>query len=104
MILTTLGKRKSDENMKATKGFAVNIPVPSVNKIGDGRPGKLIDPQNYIILHSNPTKSKIVWKSLIDVNKVFAAFEWLIVNNPLYSHIRLHIILYVHIIYCHFLF
>ena len=73
---TTLGTRKSDEKMKAIKGFAVNIPVPiqdNVNKIGDGRPGKLIDPQNYLILHSNPTKSKIVWKSLIDVNKVFTA-------------------------------
>ena len=75
-LATTLRKRKSDEKMKAIKGFAVNIPVPiqdNVNKIGDGRPGKLIDPQKYLILHSNPTKSKIVWKSLIDVNKVFTA-------------------------------
>ena len=58
------------------KRFRCNYPCTiqdNVNKIGDGRPGKLIDPQNYLILHSNPTKSKIVWKSLIDVNKVFTA-------------------------------
>ena len=89
---TTLGKRKSNEKMLAIKGFAVNIPVPmqvNIKDLGVGRPAKLIDPNNFIMLHGLPTKSNVVWKSLVDVNKIFAALEWLIINNPLYNHIRL---------------
>ena len=89
---TTLGSRRNNEKMQAIKGFTVSIPVPvqnNISELGDGRPGKLIDPQNYIMLHQQPTKNKVVWKNLVDVNMIFAALEWLIVNNPLYSNIRL---------------
>ena len=89
---TTIGNRPNNERMKAVKGFSVSIPVPiqaNVDKLGDERLHKLIDPSNYILLHGLPSKERKVWTSLINVQKVFDALGWLIIHNPLYKNIRL---------------
>ena len=47
----------------------------------------LPEPQLYIIVNGRPTKSKVVWRSLVDVNKVKAAIAKLRCINWLYKDI-----------------
>ena len=43
----------------------------------------------YILVRGIPTKAKIVWENLVDLNKVYKALVWLQENNALYSEIEL---------------
>ena len=45
----------------------------------------LPEPELYIIVNGRPTKSKVVWRSLVDVNKVKAAIAKLRCINWLYK-------------------
>ena len=45
----------------------------------------LPDPELYIIVNGRPTKSKVVWHGLIDVNCVKAAIQKLKESNWLYK-------------------
>ena len=47
----------------------------------------LPDPELYIIVDSRPTKHKIVWQSLIDIDNVSRAVEKLKNTNWLYSNV-----------------
>ena len=89
---TSAGNLPYNERMAAIKGFSVHLPVPLQNtlqQLGDGRPGKLVDPRNFILLHGIPNKNRHVWQRLINVDNVFAALQWLVKHNPLYSNINL---------------
>ena len=38
-------------------------------------PGKLPDPELFIIVNSKPTKNRIIWQSLINVDQLKAALK-----------------------------
>ena len=89
---TNAGNMPYNQRMSAVKGFSIHLPVPlqtTLQQLGDGRPGKLIDPNNHILLHGLPNKSRRVWQRLINVDNVFAALQWLVKHNPLYADIIL---------------
>lgn len=43
----------------------------------------------YILVRSRPNKQKVMWQSLVNINKVYAALTWLKLRNPLYEKIHL---------------
>ena len=47
----------------------------------------LPDPELYIIVNGRPMKSKVVWCSLVDVNRVKAAIQKLKERNWLYKKV-----------------
>ena len=54
---------------------------------GDG--GTILpDPELYIIVNGKPTTSKVVWRSLVNVEHVKAAVQKLREINWLYSEVR----------------
>ena len=46
------------------------------------------DPEMSIILNGKPTKKRIVWRSLVDINKVKRAVDKLKQINWLYKDVR----------------
>ena len=48
----------------------------------------LPNPELYIIVNGKPTKSKVVWRSLVDVNRVKAAINVLKSSNWLYKDVN----------------
>ena len=76
--------------MDKLKGFAVHITQPlnsAITELFGNRPTKLVDPDEYIVLHGIPKKDRAVWQRLVSVNKIHAALVWLKKNNPLYQKI-----------------
>ena len=89
---TYTGKVPSYNSLKACKGTMFFLPLPlnktletldQVRHSGDTLP----DPELYIIVNGTPTKSKVVWRSLANVNHVKAAINTLIMCNWLYRDI-----------------
>ena len=83
-------------SLKACKGTMFFLPLPlnhtletlgQVKHPGDG--GTILpDPELYIIVNGKPTTSKVVWRSLVNVDHVKAAVQKLREINWLYSEIR----------------
>ena len=48
----------------------------------------LPDPELYIIVNGKPTKTKVVWRTLVDVNHVKAAIRKLKESNWLYKEVN----------------
>ena len=48
----------------------------------------LPDPELYIIVNGRPTKSKVVWRSMVNVNQVKAAIKTLSTCNWLYRNLH----------------
>ena len=48
----------------------------------------LPNPELYIIVNGRPTKSKVVWRSLVNINHVKAAIKTLKSCNWLYKHVH----------------
>ena len=48
----------------------------------------LPDPELYIIVNGKPTKTKVVWCTLVDVNHVKAAIQKLKESNWLYKEVN----------------
>ena len=80
-------------SLKACKGTMFFLPLPlnktletldQVKHCGDTA---LPDPELYIIVNSRPTKGKVVWRSLVDVNCVKAAIQKLKESNWLYKEV-----------------
>ena len=46
------------------------------------------NPELYIIVNGRPTKSKVVWRSLVNINHVKAAIKTLKSCNWLYKHVH----------------
>ena len=68
-------------SLKACKGTMFFLPLPlnktldtldQVKHCGDTA---LPDPELYIIVNGRPTKGKVLWRSLVDVNRVKAAIQ-----------------------------
>ena len=68
-------------SLNACKGTMFFLPLPLS---GDTA---LPDPELYIIVNGRPTKSKVVWRSLVDVNRVKAAIQKLKESNWLYKEV-----------------
>ena len=80
-------------SLKACKGTVFFLPLPlnktletldQVEQCG----GALPNPELYIIVNGRPTKSKVVWRSLVDVNRVKKAISTLKLCNWLYRDVR----------------
>ena len=48
----------------------------------------MASPELYIIVNGRPTKSKVMWRTLVDANHIKAAVSKLIEINWLYKHIH----------------
>ena len=57
--------------------FFLPLPVgktlDTLNSIEGGETQSLPDPELYVILNSKPTKNKVVWQKLVDVNQRFTS-------------------------------
>ena len=79
-------------SLKALKGAMFYLPLPlektmeTLNEVGIDS-NHLPDPELYIIINGQPTKSNNVWRSLVDVNKIKAALRKLKEINWLYSSV-----------------
>ena len=79
-----------NSRMDKLKGFAVHITQPldsAITELFGNRPTKLVNPDEYIVLHGIPKKDRAVWQRLVSVEKIHAALVWLKQNNPLYHKI-----------------
>ena len=96
---TYTGKVPIYNSLKAVKGTMFFLPLPLQNTLdrldevgfGTGRSYEnvagLPDPELYIIVDSRPTKDKVVWQSLVDIDRVKAAVDKLRDINWLYSDV-----------------
>ena len=91
---TYTGKVPIYNSLKACKGTVFYLPLPlekTMSTLGnakDFRPTSLPNPELYVILNGQPTKNKTVWRSLVDVKRVQAAFNKLKDINWLYGNIE----------------
>ena len=78
------------------QGNHVLLPLPfertihtleEVENKTNGSPGKLPDPELFIIVNGRPTRNKVIWQSLINVNQLKAALKKLRNINWLYADI-----------------
>ena len=87
---TYTGKDPIYNSLKACKGTVFFLPLPlnktleTLDQVMHDDP-TLPEPELYIIVNGRPTKSKVVWRSLVDVNKVKAAIAKLRCINWLYK-------------------
>ncbi len=66
--------------------FFLPLPVgKSLENTAVGETHSLPDPELYIIFNGKPTKNKVVWQKLVDVNRVKKAFHKLKEINWLYK-------------------
>ena len=65
------------------------LPLPLENTLAtlEQSEGGLAKPQLYVVVNGIPTKKKVIWRSLVDVNKVKAAVAKLKEMNWLYSDV-----------------
>ena len=90
---TYMGKVPSYNSLKASKGTMFFLPLPhsktseTLNDVEQSLPSDLPSPELYIIVNGQPTKSKVVWRSLVDVNAVKQAKKKLQEINWLYKEL-----------------
>ena len=90
---TYTGKVPIYNSLKAVKGNVFFLPLPLQNtldqldKVGFGSDdaATLPDPELYIIVDSRPTKDKVVWQGLVNIDRVKGAVDKLRDINWLYS-------------------
>ena len=66
------------------------LPLPLENTLAtlEQSEGGLGKPQLYVVVNGIPTKKKVIWRSLVDVNNVKAAVAKLKEINWLYSDVE----------------
>ena len=95
---TYTGKVPNYNSLKACKGTMFFLPLPldktldtidkvHNNKSGEGLAG-LPDPELYIIVNGKPSKNKILWQSVVNVEHVKAAVKKLRETNWLYADVE----------------
>ena len=92
---TYFGNVPSYNSLKACKGSMFFLPLPLENtletldkaKDSANRLCALPNPELYIIVNGKPTKGKVVWRSLVDINHVKQAVQKLKEINWLYRDI-----------------
>ena len=89
---TCTAKVPTYNSLKACKGSMLFLPLPldktlqTLEEVGENT--TLASPELYIIVNGRPTKSKVVWRTLVDVNHIKAAVSKLREINWLYNHIH----------------
>ena len=79
--------------LKACKGTMFFLPLPlnrtlaTLDEAGMPDSDSIADPEVYIIVNGKPTKSKVVWRSLVNVDHIREAVAKLHEINPLYKGI-----------------
>ncbi|CAI8013557.1 hypothetical protein GBAR_LOCUS8580, partial [Geodia barretti] len=90
---TYTGKVPRYNSLQACKGTMFFLPLPlnktieTLNKVQQ-HTSLLPDPELYIIVNGRPTKSNVVWRSLVDVNHVKTAIRKLRSCNWLYRDVH----------------
>ena len=92
---TYTGKVPIYNSLKACKGTMFFLPLPlnktlaTLDEVEQSTSAKsaLPNPELYIIVNGKPTKLKVVWHSLVDVNHVKAAIQKLKDTNWLYCKV-----------------
>ena len=89
---TYTGKVPIYNSLKGCKGSMFFLPLP-LNKTLETLDqvecsDDLPNPELYILVNGKPTKSKVVWRSLVDVNHVKAAINILKSSNWLYKDVK----------------
>ena len=97
---TFTGKVPIYNRVKAVKGAMFFLPLPLQNTLdkldeagfravfsSDDFMSTLPDPELYIIVDGRPTKDKVVWQGLVDVDNVRRAVEKLKDTNWLYRNV-----------------
>ena len=90
---TYTGKVPIYNSLQACKGTMFFLPLPlnktteTLNKVQQ-HTSVLPDPEVYIIVNGRPTKSNVVWRSLVNVNHVKTAIRTLRSCNWLYRNMH----------------
>ena len=94
---TYTGKVPSYNSLKASKGTMFFLPLPldkTMKTIKDVQNSTnvptvgLPDPELYILISGKPSKRKILWQSIVNVNHVRAAIQKLKQINWIYSNVE----------------
>ena len=79
-------------SLKACKGVMFFLPLPLEKTLDTfdevDNNVSLASPKLYIIVNGKPTKTKVVWRSLVDVNEIKKAVQKLKDINWLYKDVR----------------
>lgn len=81
----------NQNRVKKVKGRTFHLPLPleeTLRKLPSPE-NPITDPELHILVRGMPTKSKIVWEDIVDVNNVYRALQYLKDINALYSQIQL---------------
>ena len=65
----------------------LNKTLETLDEVKQSGDTALPDPELYIIINGRPTKSKVVWRSLIDVNRVKTAIQKVKGSTWLYKEV-----------------
>ena len=89
---TYTAKVPTYNSLKACKGTMFFLPLPlkrTLETLDDvkWKPCVLPDPELYIIVNGKPTKSNVVWRSLVNVNHIKTAISTLKTCNWLYRDV-----------------
>ena len=89
---TYTAKVPTYNSLKACKGTMFFLPLPlkrTLETLDDvkQKPCVLPDPELYIIVNGKPTKSNVVWRSLVNVNHIKTAISVLKTCNWLYRDV-----------------
>ena len=89
---TYTAKVPTYNSLKACKGTMFFLPLPlkrTLETLDDvkQKPCVLPDPELYIIVNGKPTKSNVVWRSLVNVNHIKTAISTLRTCNWLYRDV-----------------
>ena len=89
---TYTAKVPTYNSLKACKGTMFFLPLPlkrTLETLDDvkRKPCVLPDPELYIIVNGKPTKSNVVWRSLVNVNHIKTAISTLRTCNRLYRDV-----------------
>ena len=91
---TYTGKVPTYNSLQACKGTMFFLPLPlsktmeTLNQVQQHVSTVLPDPELYIIVNGRPTKSNVVWRSLVNVNHVKTAIRTLRSCNWLYRNVH----------------
>ncbi|KAI5726766.1 hypothetical protein M8J76_008082 [Diaphorina citri] len=80
------------QTIKKVKGRTFHLPLPlesTLKKLPNPEDPVNKDQEIFILVRSSPTKSKVMWQDLVDVNKIYRALAYLKNHNLHYANIVL---------------
>lgn len=92
--MNTVMKKNVPHHVKIDKvqGRTFHLPLPLEETLKKNCPktdALNIAHEIFIMVRSNPTKNKVIWRNYVDVEKVWNVLHWLKKTNPLYSNITI---------------